>query len=64
MRSSRVVLERLTASAETATVLGTEYIELQRLLSGVHSVMRVKLALASESGGCTPTPFYYIYYHQ
>ncbi len=31
--------------------------ELQRLLSGVHSVMRVKLALAGEGGGCTPTPF-------
>jgi hypothetical protein len=24
---------------------------------GVHSVMRVKLALAGEGGGCTPTPF-------
>jgi hypothetical protein len=30
--------------------------ELQPLLSGVHSVMRVKLALAGEGGGCTPTP--------
>jgi hypothetical protein len=35
----------------------TEYTELQRLLSGVHSVMRVKLALAGEGEGCTPTPF-------
>ncbi len=35
----------------------TEYTELQPLLSGVHSVMRVKLALAGEGGGCTPTPF-------
>ncbi len=35
----------------------TEYTELQRLLSGVHSVMRVKLALAGEGGGCTPIPF-------
>jgi hypothetical protein len=35
----------------------TEYTELQRLLSGVHSVMRVKLALAGKGGGCTPTPF-------
>jgi hypothetical protein len=31
----------------------TEYTELQRVLSGVHSVMRVKLALAGEGGGCT-----------
>ncbi len=42
----------------------TEYTELQPLVSGVHSVMRVKLALASEGGGCTPTPSYYIYHHQ
>jgi hypothetical protein len=34
----------------------TEYTELQPLLSGVNSVMRVKLALAGEGGGCTPTP--------
>jgi hypothetical protein len=33
----------------------TEYTELQRLLSGVHSVMRVKSVLAGEGGGCTPT---------
>jgi hypothetical protein len=45
-------------------VLATEYTELQPLLSDVHSVMRVKLALAGEGGGCTPTPFYYIYHHQ
>jgi hypothetical protein len=25
--------------------------------SGVHSMMRVKLALAGEGGGCTPTHF-------
>jgi hypothetical protein len=42
----------------------TEYTELQPLLSGVHSVMRVKLALAGEGGGCTPTPSLYIYHHQ
>jgi hypothetical protein len=43
----------------------TEYTELQLLLSGVHSVMRVKLALASEGGGgCTSTPSHYIYHHQ
>jgi hypothetical protein len=42
----------------------TEYTELQRLLSGVHSIMRVKLAQAGEGGGCTPTPFHYIYHHQ
>jgi hypothetical protein len=34
------------------------------LLSGVHSVMRVKLALAGQGGGCTPTPSHYIYHHQ
>jgi hypothetical protein len=45
-------------------VVFTEYTELQPLLSGVHLVMRVKLALAGEGGGCTPTPFYYIYHHQ
>jgi hypothetical protein len=42
----------------------TENTELQPLLSGVHSVMRVKFALAGEGGGCMPTPFYYIYHHQ
>ena len=45
-------------------VYATEYTELQPLLSGVHSVMRVKFALAGEGGGCTPTPFHYIYNHQ
>ncbi len=34
-------------------VTPTEYTELQPLLSGVHSVMRVKLVLAVEGGGCT-----------
>ena len=44
----------------------TEYTELQPLLSGVHSVMRVKMALAGEGGGSTAThtPSYYIYHHQ
>ncbi len=46
------------------TVYTTEYTELQPLLSGVHSVMRVKLVLAGEGGGCTPTPSLYIYHHQ
>jgi hypothetical protein len=37
----------------------TEYTEKQRLLSGIHSIMRVKLAQAGEGGGggCMPTPF-------
>ncbi len=39
-------------------VCTTEYTESQRLLSGVHSIMRVKLAQAGEGGGCTPTPFH------
>ncbi len=42
----------------------TEYTEQQPLLSGIHSVMRVKLALAGEGRGCTPTPSHYIYHHQ
>ncbi len=36
----------------------TEYTELQPLLPGVHSVMRVKSVLAGEGGGCTPTPYH------
>jgi hypothetical protein len=39
-----------------AAGLATEYTELQPLLSGVHSVMRVKLALAGEGGGARPPP--------
>jgi hypothetical protein len=31
------------------------------IISGVHSVVRVKLALAGEGGECTPTPSHYIY---
>ncbi len=34
----------------------TEYTELQPLLSGVHSVMRVKSVLAGEGGGAPPPP--------
>ncbi len=45
-------------------VATTEYTELRPLLSGVHSVMRVKSVLAGEGGGCTSIPFYYIYQHQ
>ncbi len=33
-------------------ISNTEYTELQPLLSGVHLVMRVKLVLAGEVGGC------------
>jgi hypothetical protein len=39
-----------------AAGLATEYTELQPLLSGVHSVMKVKLALAGEGGGARPPP--------
>ena len=35
-----------------------------RVATGVHSIMRVKFAQAGVSGGCTPTPFHYIYHHQ
>ncbi len=34
----------------------TEYTELQPLLSGLHSVMRVKSVLAGEGGGARPPP--------
>ncbi len=40
----------------TFIVVDSEYTELQPLLSGVHSVMRVKLALAGEGGGARPPP--------
>jgi hypothetical protein len=42
----------------------TEYTELQPLLSGAHSVMRVRSVLAGEGEGCTPTPSHYIYPYQ
>jgi hypothetical protein len=44
--------------------LSTECTELKQSLSGVHSIMRVKIARAGDGGGCTPTPFHYIYHHQ
>ncbi len=47
-----------------SSVLHTEHTELQRLLSGIHSIMRVKLAQADKGGGCTSTPYHYIYHHQ
>jgi hypothetical protein len=52
---------RLFNTLKRFALIPTEYTELQPLLSGVHSVMRVKLALAGEGGGCTHTPSYYIY---
>ncbi len=52
------------AALRNGVAFTTEYTELQPLLSGVHSVMRVKLVLAGEGGGCTPTPSNYIYPHQ
>ncbi len=45
------------------TVLPTEYTEWQRPLSGVHAILMEKSAQTGEGGGCTPTPFYHIYYH-
>ncbi len=66
-RHSRSFLTKLTfflgKEVYTNMVGTTEYTELQPLISGVHSVMRVKLALAGEGGGCTPTPSHYIYHH-
>jgi hypothetical protein len=35
--------------------------ECQWLLSGVHSITMEKLVQPGAGGGCTPTPFYYIY---
>jgi hypothetical protein len=32
-------------------------------MSGVHSIMMEKSALAGEGGGCTPTPFLSSYHH-
>jgi hypothetical protein len=37
--------------------------EWQWPLSGVYSIMMEKSAHPGESGGCTPTPFHYIYHH-
>ncbi len=48
---------RPTASPSNHKVQSTEYTELQPLLSGVHSVMRLKFALAGEGGGARPLPF-------
>jgi hypothetical protein len=42
----------------------TEYTELQPLLSGVHSVMRVKSVLAGEGGGSRPPPLITFTPHQ
>jgi hypothetical protein len=40
----------------SGTVPTTEYTELQPLLSGVHSVMRVKSVLLVREGGARPPP--------
>ncbi len=47
------------------TVLPTEYTEWQRPLSGVHFILMEKSTQTGEGGdgGCTPTPFYHIYYY-
>ncbi len=60
-RSSRAFSLVVTSGQ---VIMTTEYTELQRLLSGVHSIMRVKLTQAGEGGGCTLIPFHYIYHHQ
>jgi hypothetical protein len=41
----------------------TEYTVWQRPFSCVHSIMMEKLGQASGGGGCTLTPFHYIYHH-
>ncbi len=40
-----------------------EHTEWQWPISGVHSLMMEKSALADENGGCTPTPFHSSYHH-
>jgi hypothetical protein len=40
----------------------TEYnAEWQWPISGVHSIMMEKSALAGDDGGCTPTPFHSVF---
>ncbi len=55
--------ERRTEGGEGDGMHAPQSIQ-ERLLTGIHSIMRVKLAQAGEGGGCTPTPFHYIYHHQ
>ncbi len=62
--ASQLILLYLKGRAGTEKVSPTEYTELKPLLSGVHSVMRVKSVLTGEGGGCTPTPSHYINPHQ
>jgi hypothetical protein len=50
-------------NAILVTVWIPKYTEGQQQLSGVNSIMMEKLAQASQGGGCTPTPFHYIYHH-
>ncbi len=42
----------------------TEYTESQQSLSGVHSIMRVKLAQSGEDGWVLAHPLHHIYHHQ
>jgi hypothetical protein len=39
------------------------YTEWRLPLSGVHSIMMEKLSQPGEGGGCTPTPFHFIYHN-
>ncbi len=54
--AARISVNKVFAMYNSDRVITTEYTELQPLLSGVHSVMRVKSVLAGEGGGCAPTP--------
>jgi|688.fasta_scaffold95572_3 hypothetical protein len=49
--------------SRTAPLNHRVHTEWQRPISGVHSIMMEKWALAGEGGGCTPTPFHSIYHH-
>ncbi len=39
-------------------------IDWQWPLSGVHTIMMVNSAQPDEGGGCTPSPFHFIYNHE
>ncbi len=49
-----------------SSVSVTEYTEWQWPLSGVHSIMMQNSSQAGEGegGGCTPSPFHFIYHHK
>ncbi len=61
LRRRRLWRKKKESAAWHAYRWGTEYIEWQRPLSAVHSIMMEKLAHSGDGGGCTPTRFHNIY---